>query len=103
MKKFIYLIQSLETSKYKIGVSKNPSKRIKQIQTGNGDDLKLVFQYESLHYKQIEKYLHNKYSYLKTRGEWYYLGLEEELSFMTDCKYAEENIDQLIANNNEFI
>jgi len=45
--KRVYLIQSLENSYYKIGVSKDPKKRIKQLQTGNSSELKLVESYPS--------------------------------------------------------
>lgn len=103
MKKYIYLIQSLESSNYKIGISKNPKKRLKQIQTGNGEELRLVGQYESEYYNLIEGFLHRKYEYLKTRGEWFYLSLEDELSFISECKKAEENILLLRSNGNEFI
>lgn len=103
MKKFIYLIQSLESSKYKIGISKNPQKRLIQIQTGNGEELKIVAQYETENYSLIEGFLHRKYMHLKTKGEWFYLGLEEEMSFLSECEKAEENILILRLKGNEFI
>ena len=40
--KHIYLIQSQEDGYYKIGVSKHPKKRVKQLQTGNSSELKLL-------------------------------------------------------------
>jgi hypothetical protein len=52
-----YLIQSLEDSYYKIGVSKHPKKRLKQLRTGNSSELKLVESYPSdLHIKSKKRY-----------------------------------------------
>ena len=65
--KYIYLIQSLEDSYYKIGVSKHPKKRIKELQTGNSSELKLVDTYQSEFAHQIEKTLQRRYSHLKKK------------------------------------
>lgn len=103
MKKFIYLIQSLESSKYKIGISKNPQKRLKQIQTGSAEEIRLVAQYETENYGHIEKYFHRKYEYLNTIGEWFNLTLENELSFIDECERVDRNIIYLKSEKNEFI
>lgn len=36
---FIYLIRLSENSYYKIGITKNINKRIKQLQTGNAEEI----------------------------------------------------------------
>jgi predicted GIY-YIG superfamily endonuclease len=46
--KYIYLIQSLENSYYKIGLSKHPTKRIEELQTGNASILRLIELYTEL-------------------------------------------------------
>ena len=38
----LYIIQSDKTGMIKIGRSKNPQKRLKQLQTGNPNKLKLI-------------------------------------------------------------
>jgi len=101
--KHIYLIQSQEDGYYKIGVSKHPNKRVKQLQTGNSSELKLIESYESEYAIKIERSLHHKYSYLKKEGEWFDLSLNEEIAFLTDCKQIEENINILKKNGNVFI
>ena len=63
--KYVYLIQSLEDSRYKIGVSKHPKKRVKQLQTGNSSELKLVESYKSEFAHQIERALQRRYTHLK--------------------------------------
>ena len=66
--KYIYLIQSLEEGYYKIGVSKNPSKRVEQLQTGNSSPLKLIEVYYTEHADKIERILQRKYEHLRKRG-----------------------------------
>jgi predicted GIY-YIG superfamily endonuclease len=101
--KYVYLIQSLENSYYKIGVSKHPKKRIKELQTGNSSELKLVESYEFEHAHMIEKTFHNKLIYLKKEGEWFNLSLINELNFIDECKKIENNIILLKENGNVFM
>lgn len=101
--KHIYLIQSLENGYYKIGISKQPKKRIKQLQTGNSSELKLIDSYESEYYNKIERTLQRRYSHLKKEGEWFDLSISEEVSFLSDCKQIEESINILKKNGNVFI
>jgi len=101
--KYIYLILSLENSYYKIGVSRCPQKRIKQLQTGNSSELKLIETYQSEYADLIEKTLHRRYSYLKKEGEWFNLSVENEVSFKKECQQIEENILILKKSGNVFI
>ena len=103
MDKYVYLIQSVESGKYKIGVSQQPTKRVKQLQTGSGEKLKLVETFKSPYYNKIEANLHNRYSYLKASGEWFDLTLKEEVSFRKDCQRIENNIKLLTENDNPFL
>lgn len=71
MSDYIYIIK--DTGKdniYKIGVSKNPQKRVKQLQTGNCNSLKLIFEIlieNSINAYEAEKIIHN---YLKENNKW---------------------------------
>lgn len=100
---FVYLIQNLETSNYKIGVSKNPNKRLKQLQTASGEELKLVATFETTNARKVESALHNQYSPYKTQGEWFNISLVEEVSFGEICSKIDENITYLRNNGNIFI
>lgn len=100
---FIYLIQNLETSKYKIGISKNPNKRIKQLQTGSGEELKLIHTFETSNARTIELTLHNIYLLQKTHGEWFNLSIVEEIKFLEECKKIDNNINILKNLDNKFI
>lgn len=86
----IYLIHNQESNRYKIGVSKDPKNRLKNLQTGNDDEIKLIYEFQSEYAYKIEKTFHNLYSYLKTSGEWFELDLEFEVNFLNECKKIEE-------------
>ena len=101
---YIYLIQSLENGYYKIGKSKNPNKRIEQLQTGNSSELKMISTYQSDGFSnKIEKVLHRKYFHLKKEGEWFELSIKEEVEFQEECKKIEKKLLFLKKNNNSFI
>ena len=90
--KFVYLIRSLDESHYKIGVSKNPKNRLKQLQTANSSKLKLMYSYPSNYATKIERALQRRYSHYQKEGEWFRISLSEEYSFVNDCKKIETNL-----------
>ena len=61
---YVYLILEVDKDGYerhKIGITKNnPEKRVKQLQTGNSNVIRLLHTYESKNYKHVEKWLHNR-------------------------------------------
>ena len=101
--KYVYLIQSQEDGYYKIGVSKHPKKRVKQLQTGNSSELKLIESYQSEYANKKERTLHNQLTHCKKEGEWFDMSLPDALSFDEQCKRIERNIVILKENGNVFI
>ena len=101
--KYVYLIQSLEDSTYKIGVSKHPKKRIKELQTGNASELKLVETYQSEYANKIEKILQRRYLHLHKEGEWFDMSISNEVRFLEECKNIEKTIIVLKEAGNVFI
>ena len=101
MKK-VYLIRGND-GKYKIGVSKTPTKRIKPIQTGNPDQLTIVEVYESNNAYKIETALHNKYAYTRNTGEWFDLSISDEITFIENCRNIDNGINILKKMENYFI
>lgn len=101
--KHVYLIQSLENSYYKIGISKHPKKRVKELQTGNASELRLVLTYQSEYANKIEKTLQRRYSHLRREGEWFDMGISNEATFIKECKQIEETLALLKKNGNVFI
>lgn len=100
---YIYLIQSLEDSYYKIGVSKHPKKRLLEHQTSNPSQLKLIEIYQTNLAYKIESILKRRYSYAKKQGEWFDLSMDIEVNFKKICEKIEENIVFLKKNGNVFI
>lgn len=71
----LYLIS--DNSRLKIGWSKHPERRLKQLQTGSGSTLKIVFKADVPKY--MEKRVHHILRRFKTRprNEWFELsGIE---------------------------
>ena len=102
MKK-VYLIQSVEDSYYKIGVSNKPNYRIEQLKTGSPSPLKLIETYESEIPYKIESVLKKRLKHLKKEGEWFDLSVDIEVNFKKMCRKIEENIVFLKKNGNVFI
>ena len=78
---YLYILQSGEY--LKIGISKNhPRQRVKQLQTGSAQEIKLLKFYRRKDYKQLEKYLHQKFRRRRIRGEWFNVELETVTSII---------------------
>jgi len=93
MKKFIYKEQYPEyayiyiisdnNGYMKIGVSKNPKVRLKQLQTGHPTKLEILFTEEFYckrsHLLKIETLIHKKVKTIaqKVKGEWFEISLEK--------------------------
>ena len=103
-KGFVYLLLVVDEKggeKYKIGVTKrNIAKRISELQTGNESKIQLLKSYQSENYLKVERFLHRKYM-IKTEAEneWRSLTDEQVISFLKDCKEADDNINFLLKNN----
>lgn len=100
--KSVYLIRAND-GKYKIGVSKNPQKRLNQLQTANSDELKLIKTYKSNIAQKLESVLHNRYAHGKERGEWFNLSIIDESRFCNTCENIEKTLYLLNNSDNEFI
>lgn len=98
---YIYLITN-NLNQYKIGISKNPKRRIKELQTGNDSNLFIVNQYKSeKYYKKIEKALHNTYKHCNVLNEWFELTNNQASMFISECIKIEENL--IFMDNNKII
>jgi hypothetical protein len=102
---YVYLILEANShgeELYKIGITKNdPNLRVKQLKTGNPNQVSLLKYYESKNYKKVEQWMHRKYSNSKTlaNNEWFVLTDEQIFSFVDDCEEADRNISFLLENN----
>jgi len=67
----IYVIYNESTERFKIGFSKNPLKRLKSLQTGNDNVLKLYYEREVKHHSKVETSLKRHFAPYQTSGEWF--------------------------------
>lgn len=96
----IYLIYNKDSGFYKIGVSKNPYKRIKQLQTGNNTKLEIKQLYEANEYAyRVESILHRTYNLNERFNEWFMLDKEQVENFLVNCEKIKQNL-LYIDNNN---
>jgi hypothetical protein len=98
----VYLISSnnQQGKRYKIGYTRNDvSKRIKQLKTGNSDELILEQLYTSKWGTKIEAILHRKYSNSKISGEWFNLDQNQVEGFLIECKNLDDYYKSLIENS----
>lgn len=106
----IYLISAPFLNLYKIGVSRNPKKRLKQLQTGMPHELLIVSVFKSKYAYRIESTLHRGMNSKKINedfeslmGEWFYLSNADVLAFLENCKKIEASIIALKDAGNPFV
>lgn len=88
---YVYIIKA--GSNFKIGKTNNIEKRIKTIQTGNSNKIKLIRSYSVQDSNTLEKYLHLKFSRYKIRGEWF---SKVDLPFIDAIMSSATNMDRFI-------
>lgn len=102
---YVYLLMQVDPigeETFKVGISKNePTLRLKQLQTGNPNEINVLKVYESENYKNIEKLLHREYQHNKTLAdnEWFSLSNEDVMDFIPECEKANGMIKFLKENN----
>ena len=95
----VYLIADENNQVYKIGASRNSAlKRMKQLQTGNANELKVVFKYDCNYPYRLESMLHNWCSHKKVLNEWYSLSIDDVLNFEKTCQEV-DNIIEVMKDN----
>lgn len=107
----IYLIKAQEIYLYKIGITKNVDRRLKQLQTGCPFKLEVVEVYEANNFvTKIENILHRSFScYQKSsdlydlQGEWFDLPNSIISNFKKICKENEDSLLFLKEQKNPFI
>lgn len=89
----LYIIHAKGAGKVKIGISKHPGKRIKQLQTGNPFDLEFLLILEGR--ADLERELHQclkRYRSRNMKGEWFD---EEGLANLPDWIYEQIDLELL--------
>jgi len=65
----LYLIQAKGSGSIKIGVAKDCAARLRQLQTGNSAELRLIHSFKG--YGNLERPLHKELKKFREKGEWF--------------------------------
>jgi hypothetical protein len=86
MTSFIYIIGATEPP-YKVGISRDPNRRLKSLQTGYPYPLKLHYTKETdiCKTKLLETVIHRHLKLYKTTGEWFNVKLDD---LILDVEFA---------------
>lgn len=96
---YVYLIKDPSNQTYKIGVTRvMDGKRLKKLQTGNSNQLQLLFYYYTIYPFRLESMLHKKYQSYKVLNEWYDLPPDDVKNFLNICSDIEGLINSLKNN-----
>lgn len=94
---FIYAIGN--EHQQKIGVSNDPSQRLKTLQTSNGDKLSIHYVFEvpdKLAFK-FEKHIHRENNHKRKKGEWFEMSPSEVEHLMMFYEMTSDSICSLIS------
>ena len=70
--RYVYVAQESTSGRYKIGISKDPERRIKELNIGNPEQLKLIHYFKSNGNKyESETITHKMYAAHRLRSEWF--------------------------------
>lgn len=99
---FVYLLcDSGQDSCFKIGVTRGSiEKRIKKLQTGNGEEIFLADYFETDYPFFVEKLMHQRHFAEKKLNEWFTLTEEDRCKFKAECSEFEQIAKEL--ENNPF-
>ena len=91
---YVYLIADVFNETYKIGVTRRKvEQRLKQLQTGNSNQLDLIDYYQTEYPYKLESMLHNRFKPQQANNEWYFLTKEDIDNFQDTCNHLNEIIN----------
>ena len=74
---YLYILHAGDSSRYKVGIAKNPQKRQRNLQTGSPLELKIVCQVK-IGSRDLESKVHDLLRHWHSHGEWFDLGKSAE-------------------------
>lgn len=97
---YVYLLGDAgQDNTFKIGMTRGPiEKRIRQLQTGNGEEIYLVNYHETEIPFFVERLLHTKLFPKQKKNEWFNLDLEDVVKFKNYCNDIEKIAESLKDN-----
>jgi hypothetical protein len=98
---YVYLIGEIgNENRFKIGATKckDINKRLKQLQTGNSEELYIKESFETTRPFKLETMLHNRFKTSNLIGEWFDLSKDDVNNFKNVCHKLQNIIDCLKDN-----
>lgn len=97
---YVYLIYDSSQSAYKIGKTKTAvEKRIKQLQTGNANELRLINYFTTKYPSFVETSLHKQFNDKNVMNEWFDLTQDDVDEFEESCNRIMEMAKVLETNH----
>lgn len=99
----VYLLKD-DNGMYKIGITtRNSTKRLKELQTGNAEEIRVVSEFQSEFFRKIEGSLHRRYGLKRMKGEWFDLEKKDTQNFVSECQSIHDTFKMLKDSGNPFI
>jgi T5orf172 domain len=91
LRRNLYVLHSTRSTRFKIGISANPSGRVRQLQTGSADRLEIVW-FGEIEHAAAESFAHNAMQQHHIHGEWFDLGQKADVfrRDVADCEAAKQ-------------
>jgi hypothetical protein len=95
---FLYVIGAHTSGPVKLGISAVPARRVKQLQTGHSARLHLFHEepVSNTIARVMERLLHRDVGYLRLRGEWFQLTVEQAVAQVKFTIIQYEGVDSLV-------
>lgn len=98
----VYLLKVSSDDIYKIGVAKDVNRRVRQLQTGNPEDIKIIKVFPTDYPFKLESVLHRKHKFNQVKGECFYLSPKDIDDFINTCSICENSFKILDESGNPF-
>jgi Rha family phage regulatory protein len=88
-RQYVYLIENTNNGAVKIGVAHDPEARLKQLQTGSVDELRIAYtSYLCSNAFQVESFMHQHFADCHIRGEWYQADIGDVVDVLEKQTYV---------------
>lgn len=88
-RQYVYVIENTNNGAVKIGVAHDPEARLKQLQTGSVDELRIAYtSYLCSNAFQVESFMHQHFADCHIRGEWYQADISDVVDVLEKQTYV---------------
>lgn len=88
-RQYVYVIENTNNGAVKIGVAHDPEARLKQLQTGSVDELRIAYtSYLCSNAFQVESFMHQYFADCHIRGEWYQADIGDVVDVLEKQTYV---------------